>query len=778
MPSRRTLIDLHMGQSYRRCRLKESAAIEGGNISAIGADSQQSLGSERDEHLLGEMESEGREVTIWARSGFEQYFDILLLVTRPLDAFRRLPAVGVLAERQMGGFLVVASLVGIGVGLAAAGLVLLVDWMGEAMGGLDLAEGSVWIFLSVPAGFLVAWFIARQFAGEIAGDGVPESKAALIVRGGRIRSRVAPLKLLATAATVGVGGSAGREGPIVHIGAAIGSWFSRRFNLGENQVRSLVAAGAGAAIGASFNAPIAGMLFALEVILSSFAVRHMSAIVIASIAAAVTTRSIVGEGVAIRAGAYELGAFGDLLLYAGLALVVVAVGLFFLRFLDMVETYADRYGRRIGIIRPLGVGLLVAALIYIEPSLFGTGQEVTNSLLLDERASAITGKLTEFWWVFVLLALGKAVATALTMSSGASGGAFMPSLFMGAALGTGFARLVQPIWGSELQPGAFAVVGMAAMFAVVARAPLTSILIVFEITGARDYQLILPLMLAATLATFLAERFSPDSVYTMSLRRKGITIRPPGDLDVLDTINVSAVLAPVAFTASPGDTLAKVNEVLDLHRYHGVPVIQDDELIGIITVTDIIRNGGPVESVTVAQAMTPRPTTIVPSSRVSEALERMAALGVGRLPVVAENDPTRLVGMFRREDAIRAYHEALGSSTDLELHRARLAQRTDPGAGYFDFRIPPGSVADGRMVKEVSWPEGSTLVSVRRDRQVMVPAGKTVLRQGDVVTAFGSISSKELVIERLNSGADEPTAEIDLGQIEADGLIPGNDDRL
>ena len=697
-------------------------------------------------------------------------------MTRPLDAFRRFPAVGVLAERQMGGFLVISAMVGVGVGLGAAGLVLLVEWMKEALVGLDLEQGSVWIFLSVPAGFLVAWFIARQFAGEVAGDGVPETKAALIVRGGRIRSRVASLKLLATAATVGAGGSAGREGPIVQIGAAIGSWFSRRFHLGEDQVRSLVAAGAGAAIGASFNAPIAGMLFALEVILSSFAVRHMSAIVIASIAAAVTTRSIVGEGVAIRAGAYRLDAFGDLFLYAGMALAVVAVGLFFLRFLDMVETYVERHGSRIGILRPLGAGLLVAGLIYIEPGLFGTGQEVTNSLLLDERVSAITGELTEFWWVFVLLALGKAVATALTISSGASGGAFMPSLFMGAALGTGFARLVQPAWGSELQPGAFAVVGMAAMFAVVARAPLTSILIVFEITGARDYQLILPLMLAATLGTFLAERFSADSVYTMSLRRKGITVRPSGDVDVLDTINVSAVLAPIAFTASPSDTLAKVDGLLDRHRYHGVPVVQDDELIGIITVTDIVRNGGPVESVTVAQAMTPRPLTVVPSARVSEALERMAALGVGRLPVVAENDPSRLVGVFRREDAVRAYHEALGASTDLELHKARLAQRTDPGAGYYDFRIPPASMADGRMVKEIAWPEGSTLVSVRRHRQVMIPTGKTVLRQGDVVTAFGTMSSKQLVIERLNTGADEPTAEIELGEIEADGLMPGNDD--
>jgi K+/H+ antiporter YhaU regulatory subunit KhtT len=194
--------------------------------------------------------------------------------------------------------------------------------------------------------------------------------------------------------------------------------------------------------------------------------------------------------------------------------------------------------------------------------------------------------------------------------------------------------------------------------------------------------------------------------------------------------------------------------------------VDDSGLVGIITVTDINRSEGDHSKVTVGEMMTPRPVTVVPSTPVSQALERMAVLGVGRLPVVDEHDPTRLVGLFRREDAVRAYHEALGSSTDVGLERARLAQRVDPGAGYYDFRIPPGSVADGRKVGEVSWPEGSTLVSVRRDREVLVPGGSTVLHADDVVTAFGTGSSKQRMIDRLNSGADEPTAEIPIVEIE------------
>ncbi len=694
-----------------------------------------------------------------------------MCVSNPLHTLRKVPAVGALAERQMGGFLALSALTGVGVGLGAAGLVLsleavtrLIQPLFQADDGSLFSGARAWIFLLVPAGLLVAWWLARTFAPEIAGDGVPAATEALMVRGGHIRGRVAPLKLIATTFTVGLGGSAGREGPIVQIGAGIGSWISRRFNLGEDQVRSLVAAGAGAGIGASFNAPIAGMLFALEVILVSFAPRHMSAVVIASVAAAITTQTIVGDELALNAGSYGMNSFSELALYALLALVIVAVGFFFLRFLDFVEGFAHHNAERLSWLRPVLAGLLVAALIFIEPALFGTGQQVTNSLLLDEQVAAITGSGGELWWVLILLAIGKAVATSLTISSGGSGGAFMPSLFMGAAVGTGFARLASEFWAGQaaIQPVAFALVGMAAMFAVVGRAPLTAILIVFEVTGARDYELILPLMLAATLGTFLGERLMKDSVYTLALKRRGIRLTRSGEVDILDTVSVGSVMAQPAFVASPDMTVAEASRRLDHHRSHGVPVVADDVLVGVVSVTDLRRSSEPDDVGTVAEVMTPRPVTVDPNTPVSRALERMAALGVGRLPVVDSDNPRRLVGMFRREEAVKAYHEALTSTTDHHLHRLRLAQRTQPDAGYYDFRVPLGSIADGRRIRDVAWPEGSTLVSIRRNRELLVPSGDVELVAGDVVTAFGTPSSRQRMIDRLNAGADEPTAEIPL----------------
>lgn len=679
----------------------------------------------------------------------------------------------------MGGYLFISALVGVGVGLGAAALVFLLDTFDRLLrplfgplfdpathGWFDPARAL--IFVSVPVGLLLAWWIARRFAPETGGDGVPQTVEALTVHGGRMRGRVAPLKVLTTALTVGLGGSAGREGPIVQVGGAIGSWISRRFGLGEEQVRSLVAAGAGAGIGAAFNAPIAGMLFALEVILSSFAARHMSSIVIASIAAAITSQSLVGPELALDTGFYRMSSFAELIPYAGLAIVVVAVGLVFLNLIDRIEDLSERHASSWGWKRPVGAGIIVAALIFFGPQVFGTGQPFTNELL--------AGRTTEAWWLLLLLGLGKGVATAFTTSSGASGGAFMPSLFMGAAVGSGFAQLIDPYWfgTAPLNQGAFAVVGMAAMFAVVGRAPLTAILIVFEVTGARDYGLILPLMLVATLSTFLSERLHPESVYSQALRRRGIFMRRHGSIDLLDAVDVGRVMAPVRQKVDADTPVEEIDRLMRVHRSHGLPVVDaDGSLIGIVTISDLARGGGGANR-TAADVMTPRPVTVTPGTPVSRALERMAALGVGRLPVVDEGDPYKLIGMFRREEAVRAYHEALSSRTDGELQRERLAQRTAPGAGYYDFRIPAGSIADGRSLREVAWPEGSTLVSIRRGREVLVPRGDTVLHADDVVTAFGTDASKARMIERLNAGADEPTAELELGEMMEEPGVDGS----
>ncbi len=654
-----------------------------------------------------------------------------------------------LNPRRTAVFIALALAVGVLAGLAGAALISSIGFVSDSIATLEeqLSWGRWLPLLTVPLGLGIAWRIGQRFP-EVKGSGVPETTAGLAIHAGYIPTRSIFWKLVATTATLGGGGSAGREGPTVMLGAAIGSSIGRHVGLGEDQVRSLVAAGAGAGIGATFNAPIAGMLFAMEVILGNFAIRHLNAVVIASVTAAVTTRSLVGQERILSAASHDLGDSAELLLYAALGILAALVGFLFLKAFDTVHSRIKPFDQRPWL-RPVALGVPVAALIAIEPRLFGTGQQYIQSL--------VDGSLLETaWWVLLLLAGLKILATAGTLGSNGSGGHFMPALFMGSSLGAGVAALLAPVWSlSELDTGAFAVVGMAAMFAAVARAPLTSILIVFELTG--DYGLVLPLMLATSLATLIADRIHRESVYTIPLVSRGIRLMRTSDVDLLDTVTVGDVMTPRSEVIRPEMTTGQVQAQLGRERHHGLPVVDDeDRLLGIITITDIVRSGGPSDQVTAADAMTARPVTVTPSTPVSRALERMASLGVGRLPVVADEEPTRLVGMFRRETAVKAYHFALTEATETELQRRRQRLWARPDAEFFEFHIPGGSLADGKTLGEVHWPAGCTLVAIRRGPAVLVPDGNTVLAGGDIVTGFGAPGARSQVIERLTATSNVP----------------------
>jgi CIC family chloride channel protein len=464
-------------------------------------------------------------------------------------------------------------------------------------------------------------------------------------------------------------------------------------------------------------------------------IRHLSAVVVASVAAAVTTKTLTGGEQILTAPSYGLmegREWQELLVYAavGIASAVLAWG--FLRMLGMTERLASRLP---GWTRPVAVGLMIAAVGVAEPSVLSTGQDFVAGIVKIRYSG------TEIWWLLMLLVVLKMVVTSLTIESGGSGGAFMPSLFIGAAFGAGLAELLASIWTqSAFAPGPFAVVGMAAMFAAVARAPLTSILIVFEIT--QDYKLVLPLMLAVSLATLIADVLSPESVYTMPLIRKGIRLVRSSEVDVLDTVKVGDVMSRQE-PLRPNMSLRDAREMLNLHGHHGAAVLEYGKLVGVLSMSDILR----VETGSVADAMTAKPVTVTDRFPVSEALERMAALGVSRLPVVSEDDPTHLVGMFRRGDVVKAYHIALGAVTGVQMARDRLRRKAEPGVSFFEVQVPPR--LSGSLLKDVPWPQDCTLVSVRRRTVVYVPRGSTRLEAGDVVTVFGTAEAKQQLIDLL-----------------------------
>jgi CIC family chloride channel protein len=648
---------------------------------------------------------------------------------------------------------VLTALVGVGAGLGAVILIAAIEWVGTATDWIitHLDAGRAGILLVIPAGIWLAWRLITWLAPEVAGHGVPQVIAAITVRGGYIRSRVMGLKVVATALTIGAGGSAGREGSIAQIGSAIGSWLARVFQLGENDTIVLVAAGAGAGISATFNAPIAGMFFAMEVILRDFSLRHVHTIIIASVAGAVVAHSAIGAELTFSVRGYALEDPRLLLLYGILGLVTVAAAWLYLVALDWFAATPDRLP---GWTRPVLAGLLVAILGLFHGEILGTGQVFVGEVLRNQVRFA--------WWTLAIMAVMKAIATAATLGGKGAGGIFMPSLFIGATTGSSFALLVDPLWNlSVIRPGSFALVGMAATFSAVARAPLTSILIVFEVTG--DYGLVLPLMVATAISTILAGRVRPESAYSAPLARMGIHAGQAGVTDLLDTVRVGDVVTGQPVTVGPEDSLGMVLGVMQRHRFHGVPVVADGKLVGIIAESDINRAGGPSDQVSAGEAMTPNPATVNRDTPVSEALERMAALGIGRLPIVDDPERTHLVGMFMRESVITAYHRALGARSRAGHLPERLKVRTGEGAEFFEFQIPPGSLADGRPVSEIPWPEGCLVVSIHRGTSLLVPTGQTQLRAGDAITAFGSEDARDRLTERLMrtgedhvSGSEEP----------------------
>ncbi len=639
-------------------------------------------------------------------------------------------------------FIIVGSalLIGLGTGLGAVifiwllGQINLLTLWGEATFGEIVGR---LLFMAV-SGILVGVMISR-WASEAKGHGVPEVMEAVAMRGGRIRPRVAAIKVLASSLTIGTGGSAGREGPIVQVGSALGSTLGQIFGFSEERVRTLVACGAAAGIAATFNAPIAGTIFALEVILGSFTVRYFGAVVISSVTAAVVSRSLLGDQPAFNVPSYPLTSLGELPIYILLGVLAALVAVFFIRFLYFAEGLFDDWKVPLPLKTAIGMVLTgVVALLLPERNVLGSG--------LHAIGEAIAGNFQISLGLMAALLILKMVATTFTLGSGNSGGVFAPSLFMGAVLGGMVGTVANMLFPTvAVNPGAYAIVGMAAVFSGAARAPITAILIVFEMSN--DYKLILPLMLATVLATLLAELLFSDSIYTLKLRLKGITLQSGRDVDVLESLTVDEVMVAKMETVRTDTTLVDLSDLFAETHSHGFPVLDDvGHLWGIVTVSDLDRvvDDGLPRSTPVAEFATPRSRllTATPGESVSEALTRMGTRGIGRLPVVAKEDPAQLVGWIRRDDIIRAYNMAITRRAELQHRTKRMQLRNLDSTEFVEIELRSGDQAVDKSILEVApkLPKECILVSIRRNGKMMIPHGDTKLQIGDRITAFVAVS--------------------------------------
>ena len=442
-----------------------------------------------------------------------------------------------LAGDQQLRLLLLAAIVGVVAGLGAVAvreLISLGQWLFWGSSGdilESVAQAHSWRIVLVPClgGLLVGplvWFLARDASGH----GVPEVVQALLMRGGRIRGRVAVVKGVASALTLSSGGSAGREGPMIQIGASLGSVIAQRVRLSENGVRTLVASGAAAGLAAAFNAPIAGSLFALEVVLGDFAIASFTPVVMAGVAATVVSRGVYGDAQVFDIPQYALISAAEFVPYVFLGLVAGIVAVGFTLFLYSQERFWERLAPPPWI-KPAVGGLVVGLVALAFPEILGIGHLAMDRMLEGQVGLGL----------LLALVVMKIVATSLTLGSGGSGGVFVPSLFVGAALGGAVGTAVNQ-WAPFAHggPGAYALVGMGALVAATSHAPLTGIVIMFELTG--DYQIILPVMVACILSTVVASSLKDESIYTQKLKWKGISLRQGREENILRHLRVADVL--------------------------------------------------------------------------------------------------------------------------------------------------------------------------------------------------------------------------------------------
>ncbi|MBN2720261.1 MAG: chloride channel protein [Proteobacteria bacterium] len=506
--------------------------------------------------------------------------------------------------------------------------------------------------IGLPAlGGLIVGLLVRFGAREARGPGVSDVMEAVAIRAGRMRPRLALVKILASGITIGSGGSAGREGPIVQIGSSIGSTVAHIMRAPVMQRRTFVGCGAAAGIAATFNAPIAGVLFAVEVILGDFGLATFSPLVLSSVTATTISRHYFGDFPAFVIPGYSLVSLWELCFYpllgmaAGLAAVLFIAALYKTEDVFAALPVPECFKPALG-------GLLLGFLILQWPHVFGVGYGAINMSLKNQMPALLLLSL-----VFI-----KILATSITIGSGGAGGIFAPSLFIGAMTGGFFGWCLGVLFpGVAAGPGAYALVGMGALVAGTTHAPITAIITIFELTA--TYEIIVPLMISCIISTLVATSLKRGSIYTIRLARKGVELFHGWEQRVLRDLKIRDIMDKNLATIGEGTRLSEVIrrlKILDVSCLHVVD--EKGALKGIISFRDIrpaLQEEDLEELVVAMDLATPNPLRVTPSDSLLTALERMSEKGISRLPVVAEDDLAKVLGTVSQKDVMRAYNEAV-----------------------------------------------------------------------------------------------------------------------
>ncbi|MBU0726462.1 MAG: chloride channel protein [Alphaproteobacteria bacterium] len=508
-----------------------------------------------------------------------------------------------------------------------------------------------WRILLAPTlgGVLIGLLIQYVMPGGVT-RGVPDVIEASALRGGRIGVRGGLGSAVLCAMSIGSGASVGREGPAVHLGATVASWLSRRFGLGRSSVRVLLGCGVASAVSASFNAPMAGAFFALEVVIGHYGLQAFAPIVVASVLGAIVSRMHFGDFPAfVVPDAIEMSVF-EYPAFILLGLCSAAVAVIFVRSVDWAEWGATRFAMP-RFVRTGAAGLAIGLIALLFPEILGVGYEAT-----DRATQAQYG-----FWMLVALLVAKMAATAIALGGGFPGGVFSPALFLGAMLGGAFGIVAEmPFPQHAAGAGAYTLIGMAAVSAGVLGAPISTVLMLFEMTG--DYQITIAAMVAVALSSLVTRQVLGHSYFTWQLAKRGLSIKGGHEVGILQDIKVRSLLRTDQETVGPDDDILELRAHLLKAPQAELFVVQDRKLLGILTLADLgsaAFEGEVATAPTARQAMRTPPPFLSAEDDLEAAVKLFSQIEEGLLPVVEDRRSMRLIGCLHERDVMRAYNKAL-----------------------------------------------------------------------------------------------------------------------
>jgi chloride channel protein, CIC family len=544
--------------------------------------------------------------------------------------------------------LVLSLVIGAVVGTVVVAFIVLTGHLAARM---YPAGGEGWRRILVPTlgSLITGWLIVRYFPNA-RGSGIPQTRAAIFIYDGRITFKTVVGKFLCCSASLASGIALGREGPAVHIGSGLASVFARQFGLSRKQVRWLVPVGAAAALAAAFNTPIAAVLFTMEEIMGDLHTPILGSVVLSSATAWIVLHLFLGDNPLFRVAPYQLVNPSELLVYALLGVVGGFASVAFVKLLLWLRNRFMRMPKKTVWLQPVAGGLTVGIMGFFVPEVMGVGY--------DHVEQVLSGHVVLY--VVVMLIVLKIVATAVCYASGNAGGIFGPSLFIGAMVGAAVGSVAHSLMPHlTAGPGAYALVGMGTAFAGIIRTPLTSVIMIFELT--RDYSIIVPLMISNLLAFYISQRLQKEPIYEALARQDGLHLPHSAMHSRSVSRPVTLAIREAAEPLDPGMPLGEALARIEGGGLDSWPVADSEGLIGMVRAHDVAaaarenRADSPVSELLDANEGEIDMVHVHTDHSLGEALDRMGESHHNVLPVVSRANARILLGVVTLSDVLKAY---------------------------------------------------------------------------------------------------------------------------